>query len=342
VRHEEKQFDALSRQIEALLQGGETYPHCVEIHPTDFCNQACSYCFHGGVGEDVSRRGEMFTVDDYCALVDELAEIGVEELSVSGGGEPLLYRGIGALLQHVVRSPLSLRVVTNANVIPPDAVDALTEAAEVRVSLDSVQPEVYNRQRGLRGGNLLGRTLNNLRQLRAARESSAGRVRLACTFLISDVNQHEIESFARTMLEDVGVDTVVYKQDIYGRIAADDPAVRHRLDELSRVYGDRVEARDEQLDEPIGGPCVVSYSKVAFNPYGELYSCCLGSQPGERNGLRFGSLRDFGGFRQLWAASAATRSSMVHEGVSCQDCNHTDRLINITARAALLAGQSRR
>lgn len=335
VRHELGQFHALKKNLPLMVVGRDPFPHCVEIHPTDFCNQACSYCFHGGVGEDVSRRGEMLSVAEYRDLVDELAGAGVCEVSVSGGGEPMFYLGIGEVLGHIARSPLDLRLVTNANVIPDDAVPALMDAAEVRVSIDSVNSAVYNEQRGMRGGNLLDRTLKNLRMLVTTRERTGGRVRIACTFLVSELNQAEIEQFAAVLIGDVGVDTVVYKQDIYGRITFEDAEVRHRLDRVARDHGDRVEIRVEDIDDEIGGPCGVAYSKVAFNPYGELYSCCLGSQPGEKNGSLFGSLRAAGGFRKLWENSADSRRSMLFDGVSCQDCNHTDRLINVAVRAEL-------
>jgi MoaA/NifB/PqqE/SkfB family radical SAM enzyme len=333
--HEQRQFDALEPKIRQLERGIEPYPHCVEIHPTDFCNQACSYCFHGGVGEDTSRRGELLTVPEYIRLVDELESLGVAEISVSGGGEPLLYRGIAEVLGHIAASRLALRLVTNGNHIPVEVMEELARADEVRVSIDSLKPDVYDRMRGLRGGNLLQRTLDNLRTLVQERHRLRGGSRVAATFLLSDVNLPELESFAKVLIEDIGVDSVVYKWDIYGRITTSDSSVQQRLRQIKEVYGTRVEIRGEIPDGPVAGPCVVPYVKVAFNPYGELYSCCLASQPGETNGSRLGSLRAAGAFHRLWTSATSERRSMRTRGVSCRDCNHTDRAINNAVRPLL-------
>lgn len=339
--HEQRQFDALAQTIDGLIRGHDTYPHCVEIHPTDFCNQACSYCFHGGAGEDTSRRAELLTPSEYLALIDELESLRVTELSVSGGGEPLLYRGIAELLARVAESALRLRLVTNANHMPDELLPSLVRADEVRVSIDSLSPATYNEMRGLRGGCLLERTLNNLRRLADARRRAGGQVRLACTFLVSDANLSEIESFAESLLEDVGVDVVVFKWDIYGPAAAlQDPSLRARFRQLDKRFGAAVEVRGDRPTTPVAGPCVVPHFKVAFDPYGGLHSCCLGAQPGEVNGVELGSLRMAGSFGALWSSSAPMRLGMRTRGVGCRDCNHTDAAINRVFRAHELVDET--
>jgi MoaA/NifB/PqqE/SkfB family radical SAM enzyme len=325
-------FDALDQTLADIAGGFEPFPSCVEIHPTDFCNQACSYCFHGGVGEDRSRREELLTVSEYCRLCDELVSLGVGEISVSGGGEPLLYRGIEEVLRHITSSHIKLRVVTNANHMSSETLQVLTLANEVRISIDSVKPDTYNFMRGLRGGNLLQRTLEHIHMLVQQRAQLRRTVKVACTFLISEPNLPEIETFSEVMIEGIGVDTVVYKSDIYGRVTSQDPLVGERLSRLRDKYGHRVEIRTELRDGPAAGPCIVPYLKVAFDPYGGLYSCCLGAQPGETNGLGFGSLRAAGSFQRLWDSAASKRTAMRTTGVSCKDCNHTDRALNNNLR----------
>ena len=153
--------------------------------------------------------------------------------------------------------------------------------------------------------------------------------------MVSDLNHYQIESFAATMLDDIGIDKVVYKQDIYGEIGIDDPSVSGRLESVRQRYGKRVDARMDDISGSPADPCVVPYIKVAFNPYGELYSCCLGAQPGEKNGVMLGSLASSGSFERLWFDSAPIRKSMLMPGVSCSHCNYTDRAINQIHRSRL-------
>lgn len=337
--HEAEQLERVEPTVEAVLGGEDQAPYCVEIHPTDFCNQRCGYCFHGGVGEDSSRRTEQLTIGEYVELFQDAEAMGVQEISISGGGEPFLSPSISGVLDWLSDSPLRTRIVTNGNYIPKDAIGGVLAADEIRFSIDATTAETYNQQRGMRSGNLLGRTLANMRTLVEERAAKASSLQIGATFLLSEVNLAEIEDFARLMLDEIGIDTVVYKYDIYNAMIPDGDRDKliSRLDALMSTYGPRVECREGVDDNNITGPCAMSYFKVALNPYGALASCCLGSQPGETNGVQLGSLRELGGLANLWASSETSRRNLLlGEGASCDSCNSTDQKINIIAREILV------
>jgi len=99
-------------------------------------------------------------------------------------------------------------------------------------------------------------------------------------------------------------------------------------------HGDKVEIRPELPDFQTGLPCIVPYFKSAINPYGELYSCCLGAQPKEVNGYKLGNVADnirkgkTNPLETVWKESRDIRLSMLKK-VACTSCNFTDRNINL-------------
>lgn len=96
--------------------------------------------------------------------------MGVQEISVSGGGEPFLYKGIDRVLESLADSPMRTRIVTHGNRINPEMDDAILAADEIRFSVDTVTPAEYNAMRGLsEGSNLVNDTLENMSRLVRAR-----------------------------------------------------------------------------------------------------------------------------------------------------------------------------
>ncbi len=343
--HEQLQIDAIESVLSARDLGQDPAPIVVEVHPTDLCNHRCSYCFHGGVGNDATRRNEMLSVDQYSDLFDEAEEMGVQEISVSGGGEPFLYKGIDRLLSNLGSRTMRTRLITHGNQIPEEVDQYLLDIDELRFSIDTTNQQEYNRIRGLHEDNpAVSKTLANMRRIVDVRESATDpRLQINATAILGRINSNpeSVQKTANYLLGSLGIDRLVYKQDIYGIIKPDDSQIaelQEVLNSLTNIYGDALVIRtNEELTRITGNPCIVPYFKIALNPYGEVFSCCLASQPDDPNGELFGSLEaNNGSFRSLWESSKHSRDKLL-EGVKCTDCNHTDRTIN--ARIMGLRGE---
>lgn len=338
--HEQIQAQSVDAVVNALRENADPAPAVVEIHPTDLCNQRCSYCFHGGVGNDASRRSEQLKPSDYQQLFQEAGSMGVQEISVSGGGEPFLYKGIDRVLESLADSPMRTRIVTHGNRINPEMDDAILAADEIRFSVDTVTPAEYNAMRGLsEGSNLVNDTLENMSRLVRARNiARSSGLKIAATVILGPVNSNPegVHRTITTLVDKIGIDQLTFKSDIYGQVAPDTEqakAVNEILYCAEEEHPDRITVRQDLSNLSVTGlACAVPYFKIALDPYGEVYSCCLGSQPNEKNGLTFGALSDFdGSFERLWAASKPIRDGML-KSVACVDCNHTDRTLNDSVR----------
>lgn len=330
--HEENLQNKKGLIFESVRSGGDPLPQCVEIHPTDICNQGCSYCFHGGNGYGRERKAtELLTPENYSTLFREFSTLGIPSISISGGGEPFARKDTSSIIDIAADSGISVRVVTNGNLVNSrDIYDSLLRCQEVRFSIDTINPETYAEIRNV-SSYMLNITLDNIRKLIALRKITRHSLIIGVTFMVNEHNHNEFSAFASAMLDGVGVDKVVLKYDIYEDSAAQDDRNSinpETLESLKVTYGDRIEIR-KRIPMLNGTPCVVPYFKVAINPYGQVYSCCLGAQPKGKNGYLLEKL-DFNyvsPFQFLWQESKGVRAKMV-ASTRCQYCNHTDKQIN--------------
>lgn len=320
MRHEALQWAAVDRVRASLAAGEDPLPLHVEVHPTDRCNHRCTFCFHGGAAAEFPSPRPPLSLERYGQLFTDLAALGIRDLSVSGGGEPTLSPNLPALLDLALKAGLRVRLVTHGTHLDAAVSDRLPRLHEVRVSLDAATPATWAAMRQVPEA-WFGRALDTVR-------GAAGRgPHTGVSFLVNPGNQHEVGAFV-DIVGALPVDAVVFKVDVEpGRRVS-----RERYDEAVAPARDRARA-DPRIDvrpwidpSPLGRPCRASHVKVAFDPSGTLYSCCLAAQPRSTNGLPFGALED-DGFAALWARSRPLRERLAR-GTPCTTCNMTDHHIN--------------
>ena len=328
MRHEQILQVDIENTFKEIDGGNDPYPRIIEIHPTDVCNQGCDYCFHGGKGFGDSRdpskylKGEQIT-----RFIEEMTQLGIHELSISGGGEPFLSKDMGTLLSVANINNINTRIVTNGNFIPDNMLSSIADCSEIRLSMDTVDPKTYSEIRNVKP-TLLAATIENIKKIVLIKKNKQTNLQIGATFIVNSQNQEQIVDFASMLLEEIGIDKVIYKYDVYGKYVpnGDQNLIRESLQQVINRWGPNVDVR-KPLDGFVSGlPCVVPYFKSVVNPYGDVYSCCLGSQPGEVNGFYLGSINQ-DAFADVWKNSKPVRNQML-KGVKCIDCNFTDREIN--------------
>ncbi len=169
------------------------------------CNLACRHC---GSSAGRARQGELDTAEA-LDLVDQLADLGVQELTLSGG-EFLVRPDWPAILQRVRERNMERLVISNGLSIDEKVADTLAKegVASVSISIDGL-PVTHNRLRPLRGGDWAlsdpASPADSYNQLLAAMEHlrAAGVVVAA----ITQVSQMNIDDLAeiRALLVEQGV-----------------------------------------------------------------------------------------------------------------------------------------
>lgn len=108
---------------------------------TENCNLKCTYCY----GNFCKKPSQDLSIEETLKLVDEFAEAGVRRITVLGG-EPMLYKEIGVVIERLAQKKISCSVLTNGTLVP-ERIDVLKKVDEVGLSIDG-SPRVHDSIRG--------------------------------------------------------------------------------------------------------------------------------------------------------------------------------------------------
>lgn len=95
------------------LRNGSGMPVSAWIAPTDVCNAKCSFC---SVGE---RAGDVLPFGVIKGFIDQLVPLGLKSVTLSGGGNPLLYKckltgmDINDVVDYIHRQGVQVAMITN-------------------------------------------------------------------------------------------------------------------------------------------------------------------------------------------------------------------------------------
>jgi cyclic pyranopterin phosphate synthase len=129
-------LDTLSRPLRDL-----------RISVTDRCNFRCVYCMPKeiyGKGYQFLAKDQLLTFEELARLATIFASLGTQKIRLTGG-EPLMRRGLDALVGMLARIPdVDLTLTTNGSLLAEQA-PALAAAGlkRVTVSLDSLDDTVF-------------------------------------------------------------------------------------------------------------------------------------------------------------------------------------------------------
>lgn len=137
-------------------------PYVVSWNLTYRCNLACEHCYldAGGRPKDQPRVSDLAFADKSelptagcLAIVDEIAQVAPEALTILTGGEPLLRPDILTIIRHAHARELWVVVGTNGVLVTPTLADTLKEAGVrgLALSLDSLDADRHDAFRRVRG-----------------------------------------------------------------------------------------------------------------------------------------------------------------------------------------------
>ena len=131
----------------ALLDTRSRPLHDLRISVTDRCNFRCVYCMPKeiyGRGYQFLQKDQLLTFEELARLAAIFAGLGTKKIRLTGG-EPLMRRGLDALVRLLAEIPdVDLTLTTNGSLLTEQA-PALAAAGlkRVTVSLDSLDDSVF-------------------------------------------------------------------------------------------------------------------------------------------------------------------------------------------------------
>ncbi len=200
------------REILEGIRTGEPTPGPVhaELDLTDRCNVACYFCNQ----QDV-RTTKQVPLELVAELLDELAAGGLRSVRLSGGGDPLAYRGFDRVLDELAARDIVIdNLTTNGALLSAEIAERLVapgRCREVLISLNAADAEDYRRMMRVKR-ETFDKVLENVERLVTARGDRAEPA-LAVQFLLDVENYQRLpEMYAigsRLEADRIAVNTVL-------------------------------------------------------------------------------------------------------------------------------------
>lgn len=334
-------MNAILRPHDAGPAGAPLQPHDrlgrplrdLRLSVIEACNFRCPYCMPAervpaGYGFDAASR---LSFDEIEALVRAFAALGLRKLRLTGG-EPLLRRGLPALVARLARIPgiEDLALTTNGSLLARHA-RALRDAGlhRITVSLDTLDPARFQ---ALSGGR--GRLADVLAGIEAARAAGFAPLKLNCV-VQRGVNEDEVlplVAFSRghghiaRFIEYMDVGTcnawdparVVPSAQLRDRIAARwpmralDPNYRG---EVASRYGFDDGGGEVGFVSSISAPFCGDCHRARVSADGRLYTCLFANQGADlRPALAGGEDALAGRVAALWSGRGDRYSELRARG----------------------------
>lgn len=128
-------------------------PH-VELIISDACPHRCHFCSYRLDGYTSNQRFDkhrMIATDKIYEILDDCAEIGVQAIQFTGGGEPTLHPDFDCIISRTAELGMKFSVVSNGARIDWRLAEKVSKAAWVRISLDAATEETYVKIRRIKG-----------------------------------------------------------------------------------------------------------------------------------------------------------------------------------------------
>ena len=162
------------------------------------CNLKCAHCWISPAFSQHRQEGIPF--DSLTKTISEAKVLGLQDVKLTGG-EPLLYRNIGELLDFLGREEINISVETNGTLIDREMVDRFLacDVEQIAVSLDGATEKVHDEIRGVEGS--FRRTLNGLGLI------SESNLNFQIIMTLQRKNKKEVEDVIR-LSRDVGAESL--------------------------------------------------------------------------------------------------------------------------------------
>lgn len=287
----------------------QVIPFNVMFELTHRCNTRCRHCYQH---HPRHAAGEL-TTEEWCRVMDELAEMGTLYLTFTGG-EPLLRRDFFELAHYARKKRFALKIYTNGTLVSPRVAEriAALHPFTVEISVYGSTAETHDDMTQVKGS--FARVVRAVQLLVGLGQ----RVILKCPLATSSFGQYED---IMRMAEELGAE---YRFDpTIAPMNDGNPCPTHLrigIEQLFQLYDDERVFPKKGL--PSMGPedkvkmCDAGRNSLAVNPWGEVYPCVQMLVP-------CGNVRERS-IREIWYHSRELRSLRritPDDLAQCQTCD---------------------
>jgi len=192
-------------KLQKLRNGELILPTQIQIDLTNKCNHNCVYCFYRGVNGNIVQsfdKNATLPFNTVTNLIDNMVELNIPALQITGGGEPLMYPWIKELLAYINKTDLELAMVSNGALMTSEIISYLHNFSWIRISIDAATKETYAKSQAT-GINEFDKVINNVGQLAKELTNTI----IGVSFVINPINYKEIYQACK-LYKELGVHNV--------------------------------------------------------------------------------------------------------------------------------------
>jgi MoaA/NifB/PqqE/SkfB family radical SAM enzyme len=285
-------------RLKAMRENAPAAPVHVRIKPTNVCNHSCYFCAYRSdnvsLGDDMALR-DRIAPDKMVEIVDDIIDMGVEAVTFSGGGEPLIYPGFADTVTRLGEAGIRIGCLSNGARLLGKPADAMARHGTwIRISIDGWDGPSYARYRGVKPDEF-AKVMDNMSAF-AARDSGCT---LGASIIVDETNVGHILELTRQLkqvgarhakispciLSNDGAKNNAYHQPLMLRATEQIARARLELEDETFQVVDHYHLQEESFDKDyrqcpmtrlltvIGADCeVYSCQDKAYTPAGKLGS----------------------------------------------------------------------
>ncbi|MEM3011337.1 MAG: radical SAM protein [Candidatus Bathyarchaeia archaeon] len=164
-------------------------PLNVEWEITSACNLRCRHCYVSAG----ARLPEELTTEEALKLIGELDEIGISDITLSGG-EPFLRKDIWLIIDELHKRQIPFTIYTNATLLDAEVVEKLVnrKVKSISVSLNGATAETHNFVQNASTFNLV------LKAIKLLKENN---IKVQVLFTLMKINAKETDDLIKLTRE---------------------------------------------------------------------------------------------------------------------------------------------
>lgn len=267
------------REIQQILAGKMPVPRTMEFFLSNTCNHACAGCHSRYMHK---ARNRFLDFDVMKEVVTDFAELGVEGVEVSGGGEPLMYPQIIPALAFMRSKGLKVGMFSNGTLITGELSEFLVQnLLFLRIAFDAATPETYKK---IHGRDDFDRLIGNLKRVIDCRSKGGGskkprigQATVGAKYLVSTRNWQELTR-AAALAREIGLDYLQFKALRASRFTLKGDTLekaREEAEKAKELSGDNFQVFGSlHKTRPIGR-CFLNPIHPVIDANGDMYLCAF-------------------------------------------------------------------
>ena len=187
-------------------------PIYIRLKPTNICNHHCSYCTYGSGNtfqktnnRDGINHRDVIPWEKMREIINDMGDMGVKAVTLSGGGEPLTYPSIVETMELFDQNNIDTSLISNGELLDGEVAQKFYNSSWVRISFDSPVREEYCELRGV-SPERFERVITNISSFA---EHKSKECVLGINYVVNKWNYNHVY-LAADMLKSLGVDNVKF------------------------------------------------------------------------------------------------------------------------------------